>query len=469
MPKINYQNLEKKLKFEKKNCWEIWSEEEKKKVFAFAEKYKGFLNEAKTEREAVQAGIKIVKKNGFKNLAECKSLKAGDKVYAVNHDKNLALAVMGKKPLSAGFKMIMSHIDSPRLDLKVKPLYEDESLAFFKTHYYGGIKKYHWPTIPLSLHGVVVLSNGKKVDINIGDDESDPVFMITDLLPHLAKAQMKKTLDEAIMGEELNILVGSIPVKDEKVKEKVKLAILEYLNNKYGIIEEDFFSAEIQAVPASKARDIGFDRSLIAAYGQDDRVCAFPSLAAILEAKPAERTQICFWVDREEIGSEGITGAQSIFLESFTVELLEKLKQPSNLKNVYRVFNNSRAFSSDVTAAFDPDYKDVHDPRNCAKMGYGVAFEKYTGHRGKSVTSEASAEYVQEIRKIMNDNKIIWQTSSLGKVDEGGGGTIAMYMAKRGIEIIDIGVALFNMHAPMEISSKADIYCAYLAYKAFYK
>lgn len=469
MPKINYQNLEKKLKFEKKNCWEVWNETEKKKAFAFNEKYKSFLNEAKTEREAAQAGIKIAEKNGFKNLAECKILKAGDKVYAVNRDKNLALAVIGKKPLADGFKMIMSHIDSPRLDLKIKPLYEDESLAFFKTHYYGGIKKYHWPTIPLSLHGVVVLANGKKVDIKIGDNESDPIFMITDLLPHLAKAQLKKTLDEAIMGEELNILVGSIPVKDEKVKEKVKLAVLEYLNNKYGIIEEDFFSAEIQAVPASKARDIGFDRSMIAAYGQDDKVCAFPSLAALIEAKPSEQTQICFWVDREEIGSEGITGAQSIFFESFIIKLLEKLKQPAQLKDVYQIFNNSRALSSDVTAALDPDYKEVHDPRNCAKMGYGAAFEKYTGHRGKSVTSEASAEYAREIRKIMNDNKIVWQTSNLGKVDEGGGGTIAMYMAKRGIEIIDAGVALFNMHAPMEIASKADIYSAYLAYKAFYK
>lgn len=469
MPKTNYQNLEKKLKFEKKNCWEVWGEAEKKKALAFVEGYKVFLNEAKTEREAARAGIKIAEKNGFKNLARCKGLKAGDKVYAVNREKNLAVAVIGKKPLSAGFKMIMSHIDSPRLDLKIKPLYEEESLAFFKTHYYGGIKKYHWPTIPLSLHGVVILSNGKKVDINIGDDERDPVFMITDLLPHLAKAQLKKTLDEAIMGEELNILVGSIPVKDEKVKEKVKLAVLEYLHNQYGIIEEDFFSAEIQAVPASKARDIGFDRSMIAAYGQDDKVCAFPSLAAILEAKSSEQTQICFWVDREEIGSEGITGAQSIFFESFIIKLLEKLKQPAQLKDIYRVFNNSRALSSDVTAAFDPDYKEVHDPRNCAKMGYGVAFEKYTGHRGKSVTSEASAEYAREIRKIMNDNKIVWQSSNLGKVDEGGGGTIAMYMAKRGIEIIDAGVALFNMHAPMEIASKADIYSAYLAYRAFYK
>lgn len=469
MPKINYQDLEKKLKFDKKNCWEIWDEAEKKKVFAFNEKYKSFLNDAKTEREAVRAGVKIAEKNGFKNLADCKSLKTGDKVYAVNHDKNLALAVVGKKPLSAGFKMIMSHIDSPRLDLKIKPLYEDESLAFFKTHYYGGIKKYHWPTIPLSLHGVVVLASGKRVDIKIGDEENDPIFMITDLLPHLAKAQMKKTLNEAIMGEELNILVGSIPVKDDKVKEKVKLAVLEYLNNKYGIIEEDFFSAEIQAVPASKARDIGFDRSLIASYGQDDRVCAFPSLSALMEAAPDEQTQICFWVDREEIGSEGITGAQSIFLESFVVHLLEKLKQPAQLKDVYQIFNNSRALSSDVTAALDPDYKEVHDPRNCAKMGCGVAFEKYTGHRGKSSTSEASAEYVQAIRKLMNDNKVIWQTSNLGKVDEGGGGTIAMYMARRGIEIIDIGVPLFNMHAPWEIASKADIYCAFLAYKVFYK
>ena len=469
MAKIDYQKLEKQLNFEKRNCWEVWDENETKNAITFSEDYKKFLNEAKTEREAVNFGIKMAEKNGFKNLSSFKKLKVGDKVYTVNKNKNLVLAVMGKKLLHNGFKLIMAHLDVPHLDLKVNPLYEDESIAFFKTHYYGGIKKYHWPTIPLSLHGVVVLSNGKKVEIKIGEKENDPIFMITDLLPHLAKQQAKKTLDEAISGEELNVVVGSIPVKDEKIKAKVKLAILKYLNDEYGITSEDFFSADLQIAPESKARDLGFDRSMIAAYGQDDRVCSWTAFKAIIDSKPADETQICLWIDREEIGSEGTTGAQSIFIENFIADLLELTNGKSSMREVFKIFEKSHGLSSDVTAGFDPDYKSVHDSMNVAKLGFGVALEKYSGHRGKSMTSEASAEYVQKIRKILNDNKIIWQTASLGRVDEGGGGTIAMFMAKRNIEIIDIGVALFNMHAPMEIASKADIYSAYLAYKAFYK
>ncbi|MEA3463873.1 MAG: aminopeptidase [Patescibacteria group bacterium] len=467
--KINYQNLEKKLKFERRNCWEVWSGNKTKKAFAFCEDYKKFLDQAKTEREAVRAGIKIAQKNGFKEIGQCKTLKAGDKVYAVNRDKNLILTVVGKKLLGNGFKLIMSHIDSPRLDLKVQPLYEDENLAFLKTHYYGGIKKYHWPTIPLALHGAIVLENGKKADIKIGEDDNDPIFMITDLLPHLAKKQLKKPLEEAIAGEELNILVGSVPVADKEIKEKVKLAILKHINKTYGMAEEDFVSADIQAVPAACSRDIGFDRSMIAGYGQDDKVCAYPSLSAICDVKLSDKTQICLWIDREEIGSEGATGAQSIFFENFIARILELSGSDSNIKNVYQVFSKSQALSSDVTAAIDPDYKEVSDPRNSAKLGYGVAVEKYTGHRGKSGASEASAEYAQKIRKILNNNKIIWQTDELGKIDEGGGGTIAMFMAKRNIDIIDMGVALFNMHAPLEIASKADIYCSFLAYKAFFK
>lgn len=469
MPKIDYQKLEKQLNFEKRNCWEVWDEKEIKKAMSFSEEYKTFLNEAKTEREAVAYGIEYAEKNGFKDVSAFKRLKAGDKVYAVNKNKNLVLAVIGKKLLSKGFKLVMAHVDVPHLDIKVNPLYEDENIAFLKTHYYGGIKKYHWPTIPLSLHGVVILANGKKVEIKIGEKENDPVFMITDLLPHLAKQQAKKTLDEAISGEELNIVVGSIPVKDEKVKAKVKLAILKYLNDEFDMTAEDFFSADLQVAPESKARDLGFDRSMIAAYGQDDRVCSWTAFKAIIDSKPADETQICLWVDREEIGSEGTTGAQSIFIENFIADLLELSTGKASMREVYRVFEKSSGLSSDVTAGLDPDYKSVHDPMNVAKLGYGVALEKYTGHRGKSMTSEASAEYVQKIRKVLNDNKVVWQTAGLGKVDEGGGGTIAMFMAKRNMEIIDMGVPLFNMHAPMEIASKADIFSAYLAYKAFYK
>lgn len=467
--KNGYQNLEKKLKFTKKNCWEIWSNREKKTAFDFNEKYKNFLDEAKTEREAIRYGVKLAEKKGFQDISQFRSLKAGDKVYEINRRKSLILAVIGKNSLNNGFRIIMSHVDSPHLDLKVQPLYEEENLAYFKTHYYGGIKKYHWPAIALALHGTIILTNGKKVNIKIGEKKDEPIFMISDLLPHLGGKQLKKPLEEAIVGEELNILAGSIPVRDKKIKEKVKLAVLEYLYKKYGIKEEDFFSAEIQAVPAESARDLGFDRSLVAAYGQDDRICAWISLSAIFNAKPADKTQICFWVDREEIGSEGNTGAQSIFLESFISKLLSLRKEKDGLKNVYQIFASSKALSGDVTAALDPDYRDVYDSHNAAKLGYGVALEKYTGYRGKLVTSEASAEYTREIRSILNKNKVIWQTAGLGKVDEGGGGTIAMFMAKRNMDIIDMGIALFNMHAPMEISSKADTYSAYLAYKAFFE
>lgn len=469
MAKIDYQKLEKQLSFEKRNCWEIWDEKETKKALDFSEDYKKFLNEAKTEREAVIFGVKLAEKNGYKNLGSYKKLKAGDKVYYVNKNKSLVLAVIGKKLLENGFKIIMSHIDVPHLDLKVNPLYEDESIAFLKTHYYGGIKKYHWPTIALALHGTVILANGKKIDIKIGEKENDPIFMITDLLPHLAKQQSKKTLDEAIVGEELNIVVGSMPVKDEKVKAKVKLAVLKYLNDEYGMTAEDFFSADLQAAPEAKARDLGFDRSMVAAYGQDDRVCAWTSVSAMFESKLINETQICLWIDREEIGSEGTTGAQSVFIENFIADLIELTTGKSTLRAVYQVFEKSSCLSSDVCAGLDPDYKNVHDLLNVAKLGYGVALEKHTGFRGKYGTSEASPEFVQELRKIFNSNKIIWQTAGLGKVDEGGGGTIALHMAKRNMEVIDIGVPVFNMHAPMEITSKADIYSAYLAYKVFYK
>lgn len=461
--------MEKELFFEKRNAWEVWDEKQTKEAMNFSEGYKKFLDEAKTARESVKAGVRLAEKAGFKALDKSGKLKAGDKVYAVNKNKTLALVVVGKDMVEDGFSLVMSHIDSPHLDLKVNPLYEDEAMAFFKTHYYGGIKKYHWPTTPLALHGTVVLASGKKVEIKIGEKESDPIFMITDLLPHLGKSQAKKSIDEAVAGEELNILVGSLPVKDDKVKAKVKLAIMEHLNKEYGIIGEDFFSAEIEAMPEAKARDLGFDRSFVAAFGQDDRVCAYASLAALFKSKAGKRTQVCLWVDREEIGSDGTTGAKSIFIESLVAELLEKTGKKGTMREVYQVMEKSEALSSDVTAGYDPDYKSVHDPMNVAKIGCGVAVERHTGYGGKYGTTEASAEFVQRLRTIFNKNKVIWQTAGLGKVDEGGGGTIAKFLAERNMEVIDIGVALMNMHAPMEIASKADIYSAYQSYIAFYQ
>ena len=469
--KIDYKKLEKKLSLQKKNCWEVWPEIIREKAFDFAEEYKRFLNAAKTEREAASEAKKMAEQNGFQDIEKIKSVKAGDKVYMEHKDKSIILARLGKEKLTKGFKMIMAHIDSPHLDLKVSPLYEEESLAFFKTHYYGGIKKYQWPTITLALHGVVCLENGKEIKIVIGEKPSDPIFMITDLLPHLERpagpgAEVK---EREVQGEHLNLLVGSIPVNDKKIKEKVKLAILEYLNKEYGMAEEDFASAELEAVPSKKARDLGFDRSLISAYGHDDRICAFAALKGIMSARAADKTQICALVDREEIGSDGATGAKSIFIESFISKLLNLSGQAKGLNEVYQVFSNSRAISADVTAALDPDYKDVYDIRNSHRLGHGIAIEKYTGAKGKYSTSEASAKFVQELRTIFKNNKnIVYQLGGgLGKVDQGGGGTIAKYIANRDIDIIDAGVALFNMHAPLEIASKADLYSAYLGYRAF--
>ncbi|MEA2089024.1 MAG: aminopeptidase [Patescibacteria group bacterium] len=473
MPKQT--KLEKKLLLNKKSCWEEWDKNKTKKAFEFCDGYKNFLNSAKTEREAVKAGEKIARENGFITIKELKKKKIKNnetiKIYKKNREKNLILAVFKKDFLKNGAKFIVSHIDSPRLDFKPNPLYESESLAFLKTQYYGGIKKYHWPTIQLSLRGTVMTKNNGKVKINIGDNDNDPIFMITDLLPHLARKQMGKPLREAIEGEELNLLVGSIPVKDADVKNKIKLAILDYLNKKYKIIEEDFFSADLQAVPCGKARDLGFDRSMIAAYGQDDKICAYTSLMSIIESNKINinKTQICFLVDKEEVGSDGVSGSQSLFLENFLLELMEIFKKESSLKDVYQFFSNSEAISADVTAGFDPDYKQVYDAKNTAYLGYGVAIEKYTGSGGKYSTSEASAEYAFQIKEIFNKNNIKWQSGGLGRIDEGGGGTIAKYLANRNIDTIDCGIALFNMHAPMEISSKADIYSAYEAYKAFYK
>lgn len=473
MPKTNYKNLEKKLTLQRRNVWEVWGEKIKQSAFKFAQGYKKFLNLAKTEREAVATSIELAKQAGFKDMTAAKSLKAGDKVYAVNRDKSLFLAKIGKKTLARGFNMIMPHIDSPHLDLKVTPLYEDEGLAFLKTHYYGGIKKYQWPTIALALHGQVYLENGKKVEINIGEKDSDPVFMITDLLPHLERAGApgSKIESRKVQAEELNLMVGSIPVKDEKVKEKVKLAILEYLWNEYGMKEADLASAELRAVPCEKARDLGFDRSLISAFGQDDLVCSYAALLGILDSRAGEKTQILAMVDREEIGSAGNTGANSYMLETFVSDLLGLVGGDYGLNQVYKIFAKSQAICADVTAGLDPDYKDVFDIHNTCRLGFGLAIEKYTGHGGKYHTSEASGKFLHELMTLFNKNKdMVYQLSGgMGKIDKGGGGTIAKYLANRNMEVIDAGVALFNMHAPLEISSKADIFCAYLGYKAFWE
>lgn len=468
--KLNHQKLEKELMIKKKSCWEIWDEKTKHKALSFAENYKKFLNTAKTEGEAVKMGEIIARKNGFKNIIDVKSVKAGDKIYFVQRDKSIIFARIGRKSLNDGVRIVMSHIDSPHLDFKVTPLYEDENIAFLKTHYYGGIKKYQWPTIALALHGKVYLANGKEVEIVIGEKESDPVFMITDLLPHLDRpgGPGSEPKNREVKGEDLNLVVGSIPVKDEKVKEKVKLAVLEYLHKEYGIKEEDLASAELQAVPSEKARDLGFDRSMISGYGHDDRICSFSALQSLLDMKNPEYTSLCIWVNREEIGSEGNTGARSTFIDIFISDLLKLAGKEKDLDEVYRLYAKSYAISADATVAVDPDYKDVHDLRNAARLGFGLVMERYTGAGGKYHTSEASGKFISELRKIYSKNKINYQISGgLGRIDLGGGGTIAMYMANRNIEIIDAGVPLFNVHAPLEIASKADLYSAYLGYKAF--
>ena len=381
----------------------------------------------------------------------------------------MIFAQIGSKGLDLGANILMSHIDSPHLDFKVHPLYEDDGLALLKTHYYGGIKKYQWPTINLAIHGKVFLANGKSVDIKIGEKENDPVFMITDLLPHLDKNDNGTTNQSGkVTGEQLNLVVGNIPVSDNNVKERVKLAILEYLFEEYGIKEADLMSTDLQAVPSEKARDLGFDRSMISAYGHDDKVCSYPSLMSLIDSKVSEKTQVCILIDREEIGSDGISGAKSAFIEVFFSDLLRLLGKESGFEEVFRVFSNSEGISSDVTVAADPDYKDVLDARHSHKLSYGIIIEKYTGSGGKYSSSEASASYIQKLRMLFDKSGIVYDIGGgLGKIDVGGGGTIAKYMANRNIEIVDVGVPVLNMHAPLEIISKADLYSAYLAYKEF--
>ncbi len=465
--KSKYEKLQEKLVLEKKSCWEVWDAKTKKESFVFGDKYKKFLDNAKTEQETVRTSIKLAKNKGFKDISKLKSIKAGDKVYFNYKDKSLFLAKIGKSKLKNGCKLIMSHIDSPHLDLKISPLYEDEGLAFFKSHYYGGIKKYQWPTIMLALHGTIYLEDGTKKEIVIGENENETKFMITDVLPHLEGKKKRE-----VKGEDLNLVVGSLPVNDKKIKEKIKLAILERLYKKYGIKENDFASANFQFVPATKSSDIGFDESLIGAFGHDDKVCSFAAVNSLIDSGKQKHSQVCVLIDREEIGSEGVSGAKSMVVERFFTKLLTLLGEKNvGLNDVYGVFEKSLAISGDVTAGVDADYKDVHDLRNASRIGYGLALERYTGYGGKYSASEASGWFVNKLqRDFSKDKKVVYQISGgIGKIDQGGGGTIAKYMANRGLEIIDAGVPVLNMHAPLEIISKADLYSAYLGYKVFYE
>lgn len=462
------EELKEKLFKNKKTGWEEISEEEKSEVFEVSEKYMEFLNKSKTEREFIKNAKKLADENGFKDIMEYETLKPGDKIYFINREKSMYLGIIGEEPIEKGMHIIGSHVDSPRLDLKPNPLCENTGLAYLKTHYYGGIKKYQWTTIPLSMHGVIVKTNGEKIEINIGEDESDPIFTITDLLPHLAQDQMEKKLKNSIDGEDLQLLVGSIPYNDEKVSEKVKLNILDILNKKYGITEEDLTSAEIELVPEFKARSLGFDSSMIAAYGQDDKVCAYTSLAAMMELKNVKNTAICILSDKEEIGSMGNTGMESHMFDFFISEILNKLgvNKPNLLD---KVFCFSKMLSSDVDAGFDPIYASVSDKENAGFLGKGISLNKYTGSRGKSGASDANAEYVAWVRNVLEKNNIRYQVAELGKVDVGGGGTIAYIIANKGADVIDCGVPVLSMHAPYEVTSKFDVYSAYKAYLAFWE
>ncbi len=465
----------KQEKFTKKyeNIWENLSKKEEKEVLSFAESYKDFISYSKTERKAIQFSKALAESKGFKNFNDMEKLKAGDKVYFINRSKNIILYVVGKNDLKDGINLTAAHIDVPRLDLKPNPLYEESEMALLETHYYGGIKKYQWATIPLTLCGVIIKKDGTKIDINIGDDTKDPIFYISDLLIHLSKDQMKKTLAEGISGEDLNVLCGSIPEitkdKDESKKEDaIKNYILKLLNEKYDIIEEDLVGSELEIVPAGFARDVGFDRSLIAGYGHDDRSCSFASLRAILDVDEIpDRTVCVMLVDKEEIGSYGNTGLESDFFSYSLLELIEKKEGKSSILKLKRCLYNSLAISADVTAAVDPNYPNVEDKKNASYFNKGISLKKYTGARGKSGASDANAEYISYLKHLFNENGIIWQAGELGKVDQGGGGTVAFILARLNMDVLDIGIPVLSMHAPTEIIAKADLYMAYKAYKTF--
>lgn len=457
---------------ERRNAWKTYTQEQLKELDQINDRYKICLDEGKTERECIRLTVKELEKQGYRNLNDIKgSLKTGDKVYAVCMGKSIAMFRIGKEPLENGMNILGAHIDSPRIDVKQNPLYENEELAYLDTHYYGGIKKYQWVTLPLALHGVIVKTDGTVQEVSIGEKEEDPVFVVTDLLIHLAGKQMEKKASAVIDGEKLDLLIGSRPLEkeerlDESEKEAVKANVMRILTDYYDMEEEDFLSAELEIVPAGKARDCGIDRSMILAYGQDDRVCAFTSLFAMLDVEEAVRTSCCILVDKEEIGSVGATGMHSLFFENVVAELVALTEGESELK-VRRALQNSRMLSSDVSAAYDPMYAEAFEKRSAAFFGKGLVFNKFTGARGKSGSNDANAEYLAEIRRAMNTEDISYQFAELGKVDIGGGGTIAYIMANYGMEVIDSGVAVLSMHAPWEVTSKADVYEAYRGYKSF--
>lgn len=467
--------MENKLFYKKNFIWEKLNSDERTEVFDISDDYRKFIDASKTERLSIKEIIKRAEAKGFVNFEDKKEVKPGDRLYYINKEKNAVLVVIGKEKIENGMNIVGSHVDAPRIDIKQNPLYEEHGLSLLKTHYYGGIRKYQWVTIPLAMYGTVVKANGEIVDISIGDDEKDPIFYITDLLPHLAKDQNDKKLSEAIEGESLNVIIGSLPADctgndDEDGKDKkFKYNVLKILNEKYGMVEEDFQTAELEIVPAGKSRDVGIDRGMIAAYGHDDRVCAYTSLKAILEVKNTEKTAVALFVDKEEIGSVGNTGMQSMFFNNMVAELiaLQNNGVYSEL-SLKRSLSNSSMLSSDVAAGVDPTYPQVSEIQNSPIMGKGVAMVKYTGSRGKSGANDANAEYIGKLRKLFNENNVVWQPAELGKVDQGGGGTIAYIMANYNMDVVDLGVPVLSMHAPYEIISKTDLYMTYKAYKTFY-
>ena len=461
---MSIEEMKKDLFYKARHAVELTDEAIVKEADAFSEDYKCFLNNAKTEREAVCEVVKKAEKEGFVPFDCDKKYSAGDKVYYINRGKAVILAVIGKKSISEGVKIAVAHIDSPRLDLKPNPLYESDEMALFKTHYYGGIRKYQWVAIPLALHGVIVKANGEKLTVKIGEEEGEPKFVISDLLPHLGSEQNKRTLAEGIQGEELNVIVGSRPFKSDEGSELVKLNILKLLNEKYGIKEADFLSAELEVVPAFKADDIGFDRGLIGSYGHDDRVCAYPAAMAAFNVKEPEYTVLSVLTDKEETGSEGNTGLQSAYMEHFIAELAK-----AEGVDLHRVLGKSECLSADVNSAYDPTFNSVFEKNNSSYLNKGVVITKYTGARGKSGTSDSSAEYMGKIRRMLDEEGIVWQIGELGKVDAGGGGTVAKFVARLNIDVVDLGVPVLSMHAPYEVISKLDLYMAYKTFKKFFE